>query len=142
VIYHATKLIEKAFNEQELKFKVEETENSSYVVAGFTVEKGPSLRALFISRDDDNDVTMRVYRVCSDVDADARPKMLEALNKLNSEYKYLKFVLDKDGDVNVEFEFLVRMSDDCLGACCAEVFIRTMKILDDAYPVLMKAMWS
>ena len=122
-----------------LKVFVDELSSSSMVWLQFGIKNGGSYRIRFISRDDDNDVAVRVYELVS-VDDAHKAKVLAAINKLNAKYRYIKFVLDDDGDVNLEYDYLVDCPDPAASA--KEIVIRIVKMVDEAYPELMRAMWA
>lgn len=141
MIYKATRLIQEAMEKEDLHFRVEEGDESSRVLAGFSVKNGPSVRVQFISRDDDNDVAVRLFGLVGDVAEDKAAAVTAACNECNKKYRFLKFVLDDDHDVNVEYDFPVRSSSDTVGDEACEIFIRIMKIVDECYPEFMKALW-
>lgn len=139
MIYNATKLIEADFKKSGIKFMIDERQDTSIVVAGFTPKNGSALRVQFVSTDDDNDVSVRLYSLIHASD-DKREAMLKVINECNQKYRYCKFVMDDDNDVNVEYDFLLRA--DNVGPMATEYFIRIMKIIEDVYPSFMKALWA
>lgn len=96
----------------------------------------------FISLDDDNDVAIRALGIVGGVPKEKRLRVLEACNEINCKRRFLKFVLDRDGDVNVEYDFLMRADDGCIGEMACEVFAITMHLIDKDYPLLMKAIYT
>lgn len=126
-------------NQDGFKVFTGETDSSSHVWLQFSVENGSSYRIYFISNDDDNDVSVRVYGLIS-VDESRREKLIPVINDLNCKYRYVKFVLDNDGDVNIEYDYPIR----CLNpaASAGEIVLRFTKIIDDSYPTLMRALWA
>ena len=74
------------------------------------------------------------------MDDTQKAKILEALNALNVKYRYVKFCCDNDGDVNIEYDYPVRSENPENSA--EEIVIRFVKIIDDAYPQLMHALWN
>lgn len=140
--YHATQLIVKAFQEKKIRFRVEQLGRQEEIQAGFQVDCGPFVTVRFISLDDDNDVAIRALGIVGGVPKEKRPRVLEACNEINRDRRFLKFVLDRDGDVNVEYDFLMRADDGCIGEMACEVFAITMHIIDKDYPLLMKAIYT
>lgn len=67
---------------------------------------------------------------------------MEACNALNHKIRYVKFYLDTDGDINVEYDFPVHSPDDGIGEMAFEIFVRMMQILDSEYSIFMKALYS
>lgn len=139
-MFAATKRIYNALKAKEgLKVFTEENEKSSEVWLQFPVKNGGNYRIKFISTDDDNDVAVRVFGLLR-VDDTQKAKILEALNALNVKYRYVKFCCDNDGDVNIEYDYPVRSENPENSA--EEIVIRFVKIIDDAYPQLMHALWN
>ena len=122
-----------------LKVFTDEHENSSDAWLQFGSKNGGSYRIRFISKDDDNDVAVRVFGLLT-VEDSHRDKIMPVINKLNNKYRYIKFVLDDDGDVNLEYDFTLRCPDPTVSA--EEIVIRMVKIVDESYPELMRAMWA
>ena len=140
-MYKATRIIDEAFNEADIRHNIEQHGDSESVCAGFAVEKGPLVVIRFISRDDDNDVAVRILSLFNDIPKKERIKVLKAINKVNCEMRYVKFCLDDDGDINVEIDVPVRCSDDCLGKVACELFYRTMQIVRDKYELIVRALY-
>ena len=139
-MYKMTKAIYEVLKKEEnLKVFTEEYEDRSDVWLQFGIKNGGSYRIRFISNDDDNDVAVRIYSLLS-VEESHRDKILPAINTLNRKYRFVKFVMDNDGDVNVEYDFPVTSPNPAASA--KELVIRIVKIVDDSYPVLMRAMWA
>ena len=139
-MYKMTKAIYEALKKEEnLKVFTEEYEGRSDVWLQFGIKNGGSYRIRFISNDDDNDVSVRIYSLLS-VEESHRDKILPAINTLNRKYRFVKFVMDDEGDVNVEYDFPVTSTNPAVSA--KELVIRIVKIVDDSYPVLMRAMWA
>ncbi len=140
--YNATNLIVEAFNEHDIKFDVRERLDSEQVLAGFSIDCGPSVIVRFISRDDDNDVAVRVAGLLTNTPNEKRARVLEACNILNHKIRYVKFVLDRDGDISVEYDFPIHTPDEGIGEMAFEIFVRMMQILDGEYNIFMKALYS
>ena len=52
----------------------------------------------------------------------------------------MRFTLDSDGDINMEYDFPVSITE--IGEPAYEIAVRFTQVLDEAYPELMKAMWG
>ena len=140
--HKATKLIVDVFRDNNLKFDVDCNLHQEVIRAGFSIDGGPRVIAAFISRDDDNDVALRILGLITKVPEEKRTRVMEACNILNTKIRYLKFNVDVDGDINVEYDFPINSGDDCLGTMAVEMFARTMKILDSEYKIFMKAIYT
>lgn len=133
MIYNATNLISETFDTYDVKYRISEIGDASVVEAGFVIEAGPEVIVRFISKDNDNDVAVRVFGLVHKVPASKRTDIMEVCNALCAEVRYLKFYVDPMGNVNVEADLPIRTNDDCLGECCFELFIRMMHILEGEY---------
>lgn len=142
MIYKATNLVAECFDSHNVKYRIEEIGDASIVEAAFSVDAGPHVIARFISKDDDNDVAVRVFGLVCKVPDSRRPAVLEACNRLSREIRFFKFYLDRENSVNVEADLPVRTDDCCVGECCFELFVRLMKILDDEFSVLAQALYT
>ncbi|MCD8105286.1 MAG: YbjN domain-containing protein [Lachnospiraceae bacterium] len=65
---------------------------------------------------------------------------LIACNELNRKYKWVKFYVDGDGDVTAEDDAIIDAAT--CGDECFELMLRMTKIVDDSYPVIMKAIYG
>lgn len=121
-----------------LKVFTDEHDNCSEVWLQFGVKNGGSYRILFISNDDDNDVAVRVFGLV-EVAKEKIDHVLPVLNDLNHRFRFLKFVCDSDGDINVEYDYPVisRPEDSAM-----ELVSRVANIIEEAYPKIMQAIWS
>lgn len=139
--FNATNLIAKTFEEREVKFHVVNMHGHEEVLAGFHVDNGPKAIMKFISRDNDNDVAVRIFGLVN-APKEKRGRVMEACNMLNRKIRFMKFYVDTDGDINVEYDFPVHASDDCIGEMAFEIFVRTMQILDHEYELFNKALYT
>ena len=64
------------------------------------------------------------------------------INALNKKYKYVKFVMDDSGEVCAQWDVLDTIPAETLGMVVVEVVVRMSRIIDDAYPEIMKMIWS
>ncbi len=66
-------------------------------------------------------------------------KALVVCNRLNSEYRWIKFYLDKDGDIVADCDAYV--DELTCGEECLNLVRRAVSIIDDAYPSIAKALF-
>lgn len=142
MIFKATNLIKQEMDRRELKYAVDEYDDESIISAGFGVNNGPNVDVKFISHDDKNTVAIRLYALIHKVADEKVDKMIKAVNECNCKYRYVRFTLDEDHDVNVEYDIPLEASDSTVGAEACEIFIRMMAIVDEAYPTFMSVMWG
>lgn len=140
MIYEATKVIEAKLKEQNFKYHIDETEKHSIIRAGIGGDN-LSYRISFASSDNDADVSVRALELVKVPEA-KRAAALEVINDANLRFRFFKFTLDKDGDVNGEFDIPVKTPMSAVGEVAWEMIVRSMDIFDKVYPDLMKAIWS
>ena len=137
-MFKATREISRAFDAKSIKYRVVDKEKVSYVEASVRGKVAPSVDIAFFSSDDDNDVSVRVVAILR-APENRLGQALVAINECNNRFRFVKFVLDKDRDINLEFDMPLRTTNP--GDVAVEMLIRIMKILDDAYPVLARAIF-
>ena len=131
--YKATREIDHIFTMAGIKHKVLDHGTASVVAAGYDGDNAHELVFQFISHDDDADVSVRCFGIFRNVHGNL-PMVLMTLNALNCKFRYMKFVLDQDGDINAEYDF--PMAAERVGLAAAELCQRMIQIIDEAYPIL------
>ena len=76
------------------------------------------------------------------VPTEKRYKVLEVCNALNHKFRFLKFAMDQDNDVHIEYDLPLSTGNDCLGEMAFEIFIRTMQILNEGYVLIAKTLYA
>lgn len=131
--------IKNAFDAANLHSQVIHAGDQWEVIAGVN-GKANTYQIKFICKENArNDVAMRIFDLCS-FPQDRRQNAFPLLNKFQRQYRFLRFTMDDDNSVKVEYD-LPSCSTD-LGPSAVEMMLRTMKIIDDIYPELMKALWA
>lgn len=93
----------------------------------------------FFFDQDETSVAVRVFGLTR-VQKDAYARVLLCANSLNLKFRWVKFCIDKDDDLNLEHDAVV--NTDNAGEVCVEILGRFMGIVDKAYPVIMKAQYG
>lgn len=140
--FNATNLIAETFEERGVKFDVVSHHGIEQLLAGFSVDCGPNVIMRFISRDNDNDVVAGIFGLITNTPTEKRARVMDACNVLNHKIRYMKFYLDTDGDINVEYDFPMHSPDNGIGEMAFEIFARMMHILKSEYSIFMKALYS
>lgn len=140
--FKAINLIAETFEKRGVKFEVKDIPGVEMILAGFSIDCGPEVNVMFISHDNDNDVAVRILRLISKTPEARRHRVMEACNILNRRVRHIKFYVDGDGDINVEYDFPEHSPDEGLGDMALEIFIRMMRILDSEYNIFMKALYT
>lgn len=125
---------------RQLKYDCEERESRSDVVSlKFTGENLPgSIIKVFLG-ESGMDLTVACFSLVK-VPQPKRVEMLELLNEVMDNYRWLKLYLDSDSEVTSQVDAIV--DDRIAGIVGAELILRTVNILDNIYPRIMKIMWS
>ena len=74
-------LIQEAFDNHHIKYRIVETEQISFIDAGYNIQGGPTVRFHFISqnRNDSNDVQIRIFGLLNKIGAEKRTAFPEVL---------------------------------------------------------------
>ncbi len=139
-LFRATKAIAAEFEARELKFCTERTDETSYVETGFNTDRAGVIKILFLSSDDDNDVAARAYNVIRGIPEDRRDQVLKTVNVCNRRFRYVRFSMDDDGSIDAEYDF--PQCAEPVGEMAFEIAVRFTQVIDEAYPLLMKAIWG
>ena len=136
-------LVTETFDRHEIKYRTIATENLTIIEAGYNIKGGPTVRFHFFTQGDNgNDIQMRISGLMNKVTGAKRLPVLEACNRINSQMRFLKFYLDKDGALFGQGDLPANTNEDCVGECCFELFIRSMQILDQCYHFFPEAYYS
>lgn len=138
-MYRAMEEIRREFDKNGLKYSVEQIGGHWILNAGMSGDAS-TYRFLFIKKDDTgNDVALRVFKLAH-CPPERKTAVCRLLNDFQVEYRFVRFVMDDDGDINVEYDFPAIYSP--IGEGAVEVLMRLTHILDQCYPKLMRALWN
>ena len=142
MIFKSTNFIAEAFDKKGIKYHIEEQDDYSCVAAPFGIEGGPVATVRFISRDNDEDVAVRVFSVVNETPKEKELEMLRACSKINCAVRYAKLYMDDDGDVNMEWDFPLKTPEDAVGEIAIESFFRFVRILKAEYHTLAQVIYA
>ena len=128
--------IRRVLDETKTKYRENNNGKQWEIETGFT-GKEKNYMIKFISTGDDT-LAVRVFALLS-AEKSQYPKIYPVLNKLQDQFRFLRFTLDRDGDINVEYD--ATCCDRDAGMVAMEMIIRITKILDEAYPELKRAVY-
>ncbi len=111
-MYRATLEICQEFDEANIKYDVVDNQDAgySYVSASFKPKANTVVSIKFISNDDDSDVEVRAFSLAHIPD-ERLAGALKLVNELNRRFRYVKFVIGEDNDVNAEYDLPLRHGD-------------------------------
>ena len=93
---------------------------------------------IFFDADEDA-VAIRCFDLVR-VSEEQYPKALMSCNALNDRMRWVKFCIDKERNVQAEEDAVI--DDTNAGKVTMNLVLRMASIIDDAYPVINKAIWS
>ena len=116
------------------------TDVSDYVVRVSYSGDNMETIATYVFFDEDGDDMVQV--ACSSIAnfKDSMAAGLVACNTMNAKYRWVKFYLDKDCDLECTID--VYIDESTCGSECLRLVKRVVNIVDEAYPIFMKARWS
>ena len=137
----SAKAFMRACDEKGLKYRDPRDLDSgkSKVTLGVTGSAGNTYEVQYVFDDDNESVWLYVPGLLR-TDKEHYAQMLIACNRLNNQYRWLKFILDKDMDICIETDAVIDLQS--VGPVCTELFYRIMSITKSAYPTLMKIQWG
>lgn len=134
----AGKLFASYLEAKGLKFKVL-SEDMDVLSVGWTLEN--TRTTIFFEFNDESTNVHIEAREFLMVSADKCDKMLSVVNDLNTEYRWVKFTVNKEGgEIRAEDDAVLQL--DTAAEESLELMLRMTHIIEEAYPVFMKAMWS
>lgn len=63
-----------------------------------------------------------------------------ACSEINSQYRWIKFYLDKDNEITGAADAI--LCEEKAGDICFELLVRMTDIVDESYPTFAKARWA
>ncbi len=121
-----------------LKHDVDERNDDTVVSAGFDMDNA-SMRVRIFIDDDNKHVALRIFSLCK-ATPEQFNKAVIACNDCNTEYRWIKFYIDSDNDINASFD--ITTSDNAADEDIFDAMSRILSISDDVYPKIMKSLWS
>lgn len=134
----AVQQIRDAFGKANIKYRVNHFGDQWEVVVPVS-GKQSQFDIKFLCKDSGGAVAVRVFSLAH-IEDSKLAQVYPLLNKFQGTYRFLRFTLDKDNDLKLEYDMTI--STPNVGEASVELVIRTMNIVDDLYPELMKCIWS
>ncbi len=127
-------------HELKYNYKGETESGKDRLVVSFGGENMSDIVMQFIFSADNEDVALRIFDIVK-VPEPKINKMIKVVNDLNNKYRFAKFCLDTD-DNTIQLEIDTPFREGSIGLVCREIMLRALNICDDAYPELMKSLWT
>lgn len=96
-----------------------------------------AVRAIF--DDEGHTVAIRCFRLAH-LRGDNFDGVLKTCNELNTRFRWVKFCIDEDKDINMEIDCIV--NEETAGEVVLELVRRLCGIADEAYPEFMKTIYG
>ncbi len=134
----AAKVTAAYFDSKDLRYSM--TDDGKAILTGFGLENLDGIKMIIIFDPDDDSVHLATSGIAKYPDT-KKNEVFELVNSLNRKFRWIKFV----ADVN---ENCITAEDDAviqLDSCGEEVFELCMhfaSIVDEAYPIIMKALFA
>ncbi len=133
--------VELAFTERGLKFEHKDDYEKPMIVLNFGGgDFSYTHVAIHVIFDPDGTSAQIITGPIASVPVEKTSQLLLALNDCNHKFRWVRFYLDDDNDVIANADML--FTEQNVGAACTEIVMRTASIIDDAYPDIMKGIWS
>lgn len=134
----AAKMVENYFASKDIRIKVLD-EEGKVLRSGWSLDN-TRIDIYFQFSDEVHDVHIEGRNFLS-VPENKEDTVIKICNKLNREYRWVKFSVDTENhNVIVELDAVIE-----LGSCGEEAYelmLRMNNIVEDAYPTFMKEMWA
>lgn len=115
-------------------------DNMEVIQARYSADNTERVEVRLFFDEDNRSVAVRSFSICK-VPENKKPAVYEACSKLNDKFRWVKFYIDEeDNTVTAAMDAIIQL--DACGEECKEMILRTVGIVDDAYPELMKALWA
>ena len=132
--------IREAFEQKELKYKEfrELLDGATLMVAGFNGEK-VTFDVMLVFDAQDHTVMIRTGKLAK-VPVDRQVDVYAALNELNRNYRWARFFVDNENDIVIQMDHIVSAGES--PDAVMELVFRMVKIVDESYPKMMRAIWA
>ena len=137
-MFQTTTEIAALLKERGIKYELAENDKFSTAKVGINT-KHCAVVFHFISTNDSGDFAMRIFGLLR-ASEEKRDALVRTCNALNRKFRFVKFIVAEDGMVNVEFDLPAAVENPAQAAL--EILQRTLNILEEAYPELMRTMWA
>lgn len=116
------------------------TDGDFKVRVTFNADNAPSIAVnVFFDKEGEGKVRFVVWSIGKFPEAKLAAGMA-ACNALNAKYRWVKFYIDSDNEGCAEMDAIV--DKETVGPECYELLFRTVNIVDEAYPEIMRALYA
>ena len=135
-----TRLFTAELNRRGYKYSVTERDDKADVVsAKFRAENSSGIEVKIFLSMDGGDIAVRCFSLITVPDS-RRAAVLEALNSIMDEYRWVRLYLDEDKELTAAIDASVTRAS--VGDVATELMLRAVNIVDEVFPRVMRAMWG
>lgn len=132
--------IEKKFTELTVPYNTKGDDSKKMFVIPTRTDNAPGLTTMMLV-DEEGDVKIRCY-LANDVAPDKHAALVQTLNRLNSEFRFVCMSLDKDGDVCAAIDFVLMGDEETVGQQVMTLLSIFVNIVDKCIPDVMRTIWD
>lgn len=96
--------------------------------------------AIYVCFDEDGESVHVCTSTIASIPKEKIDDMLRLINDLHCRLRWVRFYIDQGRDLVADADLII--DGVYAGAMCTEIVQRTASIIDDAYPEIMKVLWS
>ena len=135
-----TELFINELKERELKYRDMRSleDGEDLVEVGFNLAN-TRIRIMIFFDASEESVALRCFEVTR-VTEEQYPKALLSCNELNNKMRWVKFCIGQDMNIHAEADALV--DESTAAKVTMELMMRMASIVEDAYPMINKAIWA
>ena len=135
-----TKKFLQYMDKEQIKYEAQEREGQAdWVCVKYTGDNLGSIVMQFFFSEETEDFALRVFSIVK-VPENRTADVLKVCNDLMAEYRWLRFYLDENKEVTAAYDATVTVETADL--ISAAIMFRTVNIVDECYPRIMKALWA
>lgn len=143
MLYKATELLASYFENNNTKYSVRTLDKIEGLTVSIRGTNGcPDVSVQFISHNNNNDVSVRVFGLATNIPDTKRFRVLEACNSINCRNRFIKYVLNNHGDITLEYDCPCSLTDDNVAVVANEILIYMLQSVKNNHAVLMKALYT
>lgn len=124
------------------EYQYDPDDDSHYYHTKYTINNGPTITIVVILNEQSRDACFRIFGLARIEEDSKMMSAVRLVNKLNEQYKFAKFVLDNEGAIDVNLDIPFGDCDEYMGEPLMAGVGKLVAITNNAYPEIMKLIWS
>ncbi len=132
----AARLFSEYLEQKNIKYDVIDDDFISIKYHG---KNAPSISIDFIFDNDGKSVAVRSFSIAK-IPEEKYTAACVVCSELNNEYRWTKFYLDADNELAAAMDALI--DPYTTGQECFALLLRNIRIIDEAYPNIMRMLWG